>query len=651
MTETSKQPSQLTRLTDVDHECLGWTFRDRNLFLRRFIEPYPVMEQVPPRLIMRAESARRNVAGWAILSISVGLILAEYVAQMGGVLLQADDSSQAASYIGKGLLVFGGLLALAGFGGAGLVARGPARAKAELQRTALAIQQRNHHNAAVWAKRKADHEAAERARVDSYIEWGTVDPPAGTRRVDVIGGNTWGWEALLTVLGSSLLHTRGPLTLVDFSGEAACRELVRFAGETGVPHDVRVLPSQLAETDLLAGLGPRQLVDALVESMYGGDTLSGSRADRSQDDRILTAVCAALGNEVSLVRVAAGMRVLMGEPGEHLALTAAERLHIADNLFADEFKRQVHGSLRRIEAYLHPLEELGIRSQPLSGDLTCLVDESDGRSARRELLKDLIVQWLTRRVSSQELGTRSLVIVGADEISHLHLERLTELCERRDIRLVLFFRHMRDAAVQAIGGGAVCFMRLPNHVEAHQAAEFIGKQHKFLLSQLTRTLGGSDTHSVANTDGVSRSEGGSWSGGSSWDVTRNWSQTVTVADASNWSDAAAAQRVYEYAVEPRTLQDLPDYALLLVKGHGKGSVLQAVECNPDILSLSRVSMQPLPHIPLPDPSTAVIPMAGPPTHMPISAPKQMGAPGDSPAEAAQNVLPGWGNPGQPPQPR
>src|SRR5262249_35461382 len=157
-------------------------------------------------------------------------------------------------------------------------------------------------------------------------------------------------------------------------------------------------------------------------------------------------------------------------------LSIAERQRV-DELFADEFKRQVHGNLRRIESYVHPLEELGSGAVSSSADLTCLVDESDGRSARRELLKDLIVQWLTRRVSSQNINLRSLVIVGADEISHLHLERLTELCERRDIRLVLYFRHLRDAALQTIGGGAVCFMRLPNHTEAQQAAEFIGKQH------------------------------------------------------------------------------------------------------------------------------------------------------------------------------
>jgi hypothetical protein len=45
--------------------------------------------------------------------------------------------------------------------------------------------------------------------------------------------------------------------------------------------------------------------------------------------------------------------------------------------------------------------------------------------------------------------------------------------------------------------------------------------------------------------------------------------------------------VYEYTVEPRVLQDLPDYGLLLVESAPGGPVIRAVECNPDIISLPR----------------------------------------------------------------
>jgi hypothetical protein len=132
-------------------------------------------------------------------------------------------------------------------------------------------------------------------------------------------------------------------------------------------------------------------------------------------------------------------------------------------------------------------------------------------------------------------------------------------------------------------------------------------------------LGGNETHSDARTLGDSENVGGGGTtsrggqhGGlvipqnfgrnwgrtesSNWGVTRSWSQTLSEAIGSNWSNAETLQRVYEYAVEPRTFQDLPDYALLLVTPSSGGPVVSAVECSPDIVSLPRVSLEPLPRL-------------------------------------------------------
>ena len=110
-------------------------------------------------------------------------------------------------------------------------------------------------------------------------------------------------------------------------------------------------------------------------------------------------------------------------------------------------------------------------------------------------------------------------------------------------------------------------MRLGNHAEAEQAASYIGRQHKFVLSQLTATSGGnqsltrSDTQGYGDSDTSSRSwqefhlGPGSRSRGTS--TSQNWSTAHSWADGTNWSDAAATQRVYEYAVEPTVLQNLP----------------------------------------------------------------------------------------------
>jgi hypothetical protein len=53
--------------------------------------------------------------------------------------------------------------------------------------------------------------------------------------------------------------------------------------------------------------------------------------------------------------------------------------------------------------------------------------------------------------------------------------------------------------------------------------------------------------------------------------------------------------VYEYHVEPTTLQDLPDCALLLADRSGRAMRLRAVECDPSIMTLPEASTGPLRH--------------------------------------------------------
>jgi hypothetical protein len=195
--------------------------------------------------------------------------------------------------------------------------------------------------------------------------------------------------------------------------------------------------------------------------------------------------------------------------------------------------------------------------------------------------------------------------------------------------LTLLFRHLSDTGLGMLGGGAAAFMRLGHHGEAEQAAAYIGRQHRFVLSNVTATLGGSDTHTLTETEGQTVSDTihtGSQAGwksrlhpggpriaghpefrgpSRSRSVSRNWSTARSWAESTNWSNAAASQRVYEYAVEPAVLQNLPDQALLLVTRGSGGPVLTSVECDPAIVTLPRVS-----NSPLPDPADVRLPGRG-----------------------------------------
>ncbi|MBQ1047064.1 hypothetical protein KBX50_01040 [Micromonospora sp. C51] len=581
----------------VEGERLGWIFRDRNLFCHPFPEPYPTVEPVRSEVFFDAAAAR--VEKWYRMRrwVWIGLGVTVFFLCLG-ILGSGPSNLLVIIAIGLSVMIGGAYLS---WSHSRALEDGPQRERErQLRRYEL--------DCALWERYREQFDAAERERVAGYLEWGAALLPPTARRIDVVGGSVWGWEALLTVLGASMLRTRGALTLVDFSGEGVCHELVWLARAVSVDVTALRLPDQLGETTLLLDTDGQGLVDCLVEAMHG-DAPAGRRADRAQDDRLLSAVCRALGEDVTIDRIAAAISVLLDAPGDVPELSNAERDHIADSLFADEFRRQVHPNLRRIESHLHPLRELLAatasgrpRHELGHAGLTCLVYENGAHNVREELLKELVFQGLIQRLTAPEQFAGPLVIAGADDLSHRYLERLTDLCARRGVRLVLMFRHLRDSAVRAVGADVVAFMRLSNHEEAGRAADAIGRHHTVVLSQLTRTLGGSQTHSDGDSVGASHQTSGPWLRHVS--LGRSWTHTRTVADSVNWNEAESDQRVYEYVVEPRTLQDLPDYALIEVtQGMGILSV-RTVECNPDIVSLPGLTTGPLPDLPLPDPTQA-----------------------------------------------
>ena len=670
---------------------LGWVFRDRWWFLRPFPEPPPRQQALPEYLARRVREteqlAQRRLSRTLPIAGGLGGILLMYGACSAG-----GSPADAATPIGALILA--------------VIVAGPG-----LSLTWSAVRQRQHARQAhelaqeqigsgyqdqtrQWQARKHAHDAAERARLDALPEWGAAPRPG--RRLDVFGGTLWAWEALLTTYGASTLAVQ-PLLVLDLSREVVSRELVELSQAAWMGVDAQLLPSRQASSTLLRDMPPRDLVDAIVESMHGG-TPDAVRADRSMDDRILTKVCAALGDDVTLGRIAAALRALMGEPDDGDLLTREERRRIASELFTVEYRRQAHASLSRIESYVHPLEDLGTEpSKEGTGYLTCIALDSRTRNVRSELLTDLIVQWVTHRITASRDSTPALIVAGADELARRHLERLSDACERRGVPLTLLFRRLRETSAEMIGGGAVAFMRLGNHEDAARAADFIGRDHRFVLSQITKNIGGNESHTSTDTEGegdsetystshtagesrnwgTSRSSGVSYSGGEMFGLfpdrstsyqrgrnrgggtstsdtegtatstSRNWSAAYSFAEGTNWSDADTTQRVYEYVVEPVTLQHLPDHALLMVvSAPGGGRTITPVECDPAIITLERVTTGPLPDPPAPQASPA------PGQTSPEQTSPEQTSPGPHrPPHWGAPPAPQWATPPAPPPPR
>jgi hypothetical protein len=645
---------------------LGWLFRDRWSFRTPFTDPPPVPQPLPEHLHRRVAETEQ---------LFRARLRRAFAYSMGAFLFLALVAACSASDYALGqtsapfILFVLGLIAAA----PGSALTGLAMLQRNNARDALAAAHRESAQAYEgqsydWHARRQAHEAAEHARLNALPEWGAVPRPASVRRLDVYGGTLWSWEALVSTYGTSTLAEQ-PLLVIDLSREIVCRELAHLAEAAGVFVDAQMLPTQLASSTLLSGLDTQDLVDAVVESMHGG-TPDAARAERSMDSRILSKICDALthdhGDEdaaatsptpgaasgVTLGRIAAALRALMGEPDDTDLLTRDERRRITNELFSVEYRRQAHANMSRIESYIHPLEALGTEPDEHrdAGYLTCIALDSQARNVRSELLTDLLVQWVTHRVAASTDPRPAVLIVGADELARRHLERLSDACERRGVPLTVLFRRLRETSLEMLGGGAACFMRLGNHEDASRAADFIGRDYRFVLSQITKNVGGNESHTRTGTYGEAegdtitvsqsagtstnwgntRSSGTTYSGGGAFGLfpdrstsrgtshsrgggtshtdttgqatstTRNWSSAYAYAEGTNWSDADTTQRVYEYAVEPVALQHLPDHALLLVESApGGGRKLSPVECDPAIVTLDRVATGPLPEPPPP----------------------------------------------------
>ena len=169
------------------------------------------------------------------------------------------------------------------------------------------------------------------------------------------------------------------------------------------------------------------------------------------------------------------------------------------------------------------------------------------RAARAEMLTALAVGWLTVQVSASQASAPAVIIAGADEITRPHLERLADACEGRSMPLTLMFPPpARRTPWPCSAAAPPTFMRLGNHAEAEQAASYIGRQHKFVLSQFTATAGGNQSFTRSDTDSYSDGTSSSAAGRNSTSVpaaapaahsaSRSWST------GSSWADGHQLER-------------------------------------------------------------------------------------------------------------
>jgi len=524
--------------------------------------------------------------------------------------------------------------------------------------------------------------------------WYCLSVPDGIDRVDVAGGTLAGWSALLTMAGGHRLAAGGEVTVIDLSGGAVAGDLVGLADLLGLasngaadgagagteaghavnPGDARdavdagpavwVLPRDLPRLDIAASLTGEELADVLALAVSVAEE-RGSARDLAIDTAILDRVIGALdgagaaaGGPVAIGRVAAALRALakVGDPWADVAaglLTDPEISAVTALFGSGAADRVILDRALGLEAQLRTLAGTGSAAPAAaSADGTRLrvvaVDRRASPQAAR-LFGGFAVAALTQLIErlparhSQPSWEHTVCLLGAERLRDDILDRLTDACETTRTGLLLGYRSIPPPVRQRIGRGnaAVAFMRVGNAEEAKAASEQLGTEHRFVVSQLTETIGTSvtDTAGASYTStagdsvsaavstaqsksanrggGRSRSAGrgvlpvgdGSRSAstqhGTSWGTTDSVSLTAGISTSTTWgvstsratgdseSLARSLQRSRELVVEPSELQRLPVTAMIVSYAGPSGRHVLLADANPAIGGLPVATMTPL----------------------------------------------------------
>ena len=521
----------------------------------------------------------------------------------------------------------------------------------ETQQQRMTARQESH------ARRFRDWQAR-RAAFDSQRQWYAVPLPDGIDRVDVAGGTLAGWAALLTMIAAPRLDAGGEVTVLDLTEGGVAGDLLAAAARSGgAGPQVWVLPGDLPRLALGTGLGREATAELLAVTASadgpggggggGGDT--AGRGDPVSDSAILDRVLRVLPDGAPVSAVTAALRALaqIGDPRADLRaglLTAAQLDQVTGLYGRGAADRVVLERAWALESRLRLLDELAVDpvAQPPSRLRVAWLDHRAGE-LRNQVTGLYLVAALTQHLRQAPAGrpwAHTVCLLGAEKLPPGLTDGLTAAAERSGTGLVLAYRTIPVPVRQRLGRGnaAVAFMRLGNADDAKAASEQIGTEHRFVISQLTdtvgltvtdtagdsytSTVGGSvssgDSLSVSETAGQSRSSGRSRDGlagpfgpasassgrdrSESSGTSASRSVTSGISDSTAWgrstsqavggsvSRARTGQRSREFLVEAHELQQLPPSAVLVSYAAPEGRQVVLADANPALIALPTATL-------------------------------------------------------------
>ncbi|GAA1927488.1 hypothetical protein GCM10009716_39380 [Streptomyces sodiiphilus] len=485
------------------------------------------------------------------------------------------------------------------------------------------------------------HAAWERdvaSQVAQTRTWFPLGLSAPAARVNVFGGNGDGWASLLMTTCATLLSAGRRLTVVDLTEQAVGGGIVTLAEQRGERVVDVDLPSRFDEYEPCSGLTPVEVGETLAAAV---STMRPGLPDpvlQALDAELLTTVAERLNGFVTLLRLTAGLRVLrrVQDFGDTKPLTESEYMRInecVDTVAAGERERQELQFLTNVLAVLTRTAgtDPGVASHG-GGQLSFFgtrkvsvtsVTTSDSDQRRKDVTDRLVFQMLLHQLRTGRSGVEDVVLVvaGADHLGRDALETLSQQARRSGAQLILLMERIGEEFAPLLGAtdSVTLLMRLGNPRDATLAAEFVGREHKFVLNQVTESVGRTFTEGTSTSESTAESVGGSRGtsfsrgrqsgpylgmGSSSSSLTTSrmstWGRTRTYGTGTSSSVADARtrgtteSRVYEFAVEPTAVQGLPTTAFFLVEADGRrGRRVVLGDCNPGIALLDKVAEEPL----------------------------------------------------------
>lgn len=636
----------------------------------------PVLDVVSPHWLAAQRREHRRLTRPARLTAAFSAAVAVVTGLAWG-----------AGHLARGLLPLLTILAAGAAGASGWQTwRWRCRLAAQLRAEELRVAAFREVQRSEYAARKQAHAAACRdwhqgaTALRRQPDWYPVTVPATTHRIDVAGGTLAGWSALLTMLAAPRLAVGGEVTVVDMTEGGVAADLLAVARRSGIDPLVWVLPADLPRLELGTQLSGDLLADVLARTVSAADggagpaqRAGGGAADPATDAALLLRILRALADDAVaapgsgrpgsgwpaadpaapetatgpvLGQLLAGLRALgqIGGPADHLRSAALTPGQLA-RLGSLAGRGAGHLVVERawvMESRLSVLEPLAadLASQPPSRLKVAWLDRRAAGVGNGVVAAYLAVALTTllRQAPPAPRWQQTLCLLGAERLPGDVLDRLCDAAEIAGTGLVLAYRTIPAHVRERLGRGdaAVGFMRLGNAEDARLAAEQIGTEHRFVISQLTDTVGASVTDtigvtytssagrsdSVAESDSITvtggRSRGRSRQGmlapvadfagpassdvSSSAAVSDSGSITAGISTGTSWgwstsravgtSDSLArtAQRSRESLVEQHELQRLPQSAVLLCCPAADGRRVVLADANPAIMTLPTATL-------------------------------------------------------------